>query len=123
MSTNDPMQTNGWRTNERMVLHRLDRIDQELHGIDKRLRMIEGKIWVLQTKAAMMGAISGLVPSVVFFLLRNVGERTTNYYGTDIGSSRVLFIQQQRFAFSRVVVHCNLYSLLTQRHKNKLCLL
>ena len=74
MSTNDPMQTNGWLTNERMVLHRLDRIDQELHGIDKRLRMIEGKIWVLQTKAAMMGAISGLVPSVVFFLLRNVGQ-------------------------------------------------
>jgi len=71
--TDDPMQTNGWRTNERMVLHRLDRIDQELHGIDKRLRMIEGKIWVLQTKAAMMGAIAGLVPSVLFFLLRNVG--------------------------------------------------
>ena len=71
--TDDPMQTNGWRTNERMVLHRLDRIDQELHGIYKRLRMIEGKIWVLQTKAAMMGALAGLVPSVLFFLLRNVG--------------------------------------------------
>ena len=74
MSTNDPMQTNGWRTNERMVLHRLDRIDQELHGIDKSLRMIEGKIWVLQTKAAMMGAIAGLVPSVIFFLLRNIDK-------------------------------------------------
>ena len=72
--TDDPMQTNGWRTNERMVLHRLDRIDQELHGIDKRLRMIEGKIWVLQTKAAMMGAIAGLVPSVIFFLLRNIDK-------------------------------------------------
>ena len=74
MPTNDPMQTNGWKSNERMVLHRLDRIDRELHGIDKRLRQIEGKIWVLQTKAAMMVAIAGLVPSVIFFLLRNIDK-------------------------------------------------
>ena len=74
MPTNDPMQTIGWKSNERMVLHRLDRIDRELHGIDKRLRQIEGKIWVLQTKAAMMGAIAGLVPSVIFFLLRNIDK-------------------------------------------------
>ena len=72
MSTNDPMQTNGWKSNERMVIHRLDRIDMELHGIDKRLRQIEGKIWVLQTKAAYIGAIAGLVPSLIFFLLLNV---------------------------------------------------
>ena len=72
MSTNDPMQTNGWKSNERMVIHRLDRIDMELHGIDKRLRQIEGKILVLQTKAAYIGAIAGLVPSLIFFLLRNV---------------------------------------------------
>ena len=72
MSTDDPnMNTNGWKTNERMVLHRLDRIDQELHGIDKRLRSIEGRMWVLQPKAAFIGAIAGLVPSVIFFLLRN----------------------------------------------------
>ena len=71
MATNDPMQTNGWRNNERMVLHRLDRIDRELHGIDKRLRQIEGKIWVLQTKAAFIGAISGVRPSLIFFLLRD----------------------------------------------------
>ena len=74
MPTNDPMQTNGWKSNERMVLHRLARIDRELHGIDKRLRQIEGKIWVLQTMAAMMGAIAGLVPSVIFFLLRNIDK-------------------------------------------------
>ena len=72
MSTNDPMQTNGWKMNERMVLHRLDRIDNELRGIDKRLRHIEGKIWVLQTKAVMLGACAGVIPSLVFFLLRNV---------------------------------------------------
>ena len=71
MSTNDPTQTNGWKIDAKMVLHRLDRIDQELHGIDKRLRSIEGRMWVLQPKAAFIGAIAGLVPSVIFFLLRN----------------------------------------------------
>ena len=64
--------TNGWKMNERMVLHRLDRIDRELHGIDKRLRQIEGKMWVLQTKAAILGGVAGVVPSLIFFLLRNV---------------------------------------------------
>ena len=65
MSTNDPTQTNGWKIDAKMVLHRLDRIDQELHGIDKRLRQIEGKIWVLQTKAAMIGAIAGFIAGVI----------------------------------------------------------
>ena len=75
MTPNDPTQsTNGWKINERMVLHRLDRIDSELNNIHKRLHTIEGKIWVLQTKAAMIGAAAGLVPSVIFFLLRNVGQ-------------------------------------------------
>ena len=64
MSPDEHMSTNGWKRQENMVLHRLDRIDRELHGIDKRLRQIEGKIWVLQTKAAIFGAIAGLVPSV-----------------------------------------------------------
>jgi len=70
--TDPNMDTNGWKTDARMVLHRLDRIDMELHGIDKRLRVIEGKIWVLQTKAVMFGALAGVIPSLAFFLLRNV---------------------------------------------------
>jgi|TARA_R110000744_G_scaffold290111_3_gene400908 hypothetical protein len=71
MSTNEHTSTNGWKRQENMVLHRLDRIDRELHGIDKRLRQIEGKMWVLQTKAAVFGAAAGLVPSIIFFMLRN----------------------------------------------------
>ena len=74
MSPDEHMSTNGWKRQENMVLHRLDRIDRELHGIDKRLRQIEGKIWVLQTKAAIFGAIAGLVPSVIFFLLSRIND-------------------------------------------------
>tara|TARA_R110000824_G_scaffold71734_4_gene183575 strand:+ start:682 stop:903 length:222 start_codon:yes stop_codon:yes gene_type:complete len=72
MSDHEHTSTNGWKRQESMVLHRLERIDRELHGIDKRLRQIEGKMWVLQTKAAVFGAAAGVVPSLIFFLLRNV---------------------------------------------------
>jgi hypothetical protein len=72
MSSNEEHTTaNGWKRQESMVLHRLERIDRELHGIDKRLRQIEGKMWVLQTKSAIFGAMAGLIPSVIFFLMRN----------------------------------------------------
>ena len=48
------MEHNGWSEDAKLVLHRLDKIDQELRDIEKRLRQIEGKMWVLQTKAAFV---------------------------------------------------------------------
>ena len=50
------MEPNGWSSDAKLVLHRLDKIDEELRDIEKRLRQIEGKIWVLQTKALFMSA-------------------------------------------------------------------
>lgn len=60
---------NGWTEDAKLVLHRLDKIDHELRDIEKRLRHIEGKIWVLQTKAAFIGAITAVG---VTFLMRFV---------------------------------------------------
>ena len=52
------MERNGWSEAAKLVLHRLDKIDQELRDIEKRLRQIEGKMWVLQTKAAFISMVA-----------------------------------------------------------------
>ena len=52
------MERNGWSEDAKLVLHRLDKIDQELRDIEKRLRQIEGKMWVLQTKAAFISMVA-----------------------------------------------------------------
>jgi len=51
---------NGWSEDAKLVLHRLDKIDQELRDIEKRLRHIEGRMWVLQTKAAFIGSLAAI---------------------------------------------------------------
>jgi len=51
---------NGWSEDAKLVLHRLDKIDQELRDIEKRLRHIEGRMWVLQTKAAFIGSLTAI---------------------------------------------------------------
>jgi len=51
---------NGWTEDAKLVLHRLDKIDQELRDIEKRLRHIEGRMWVLQTKAAFIGSLAAI---------------------------------------------------------------
>ena len=62
------MEPNGWSKDAKLVLHRLDKIDEEicgikqneLHDIEERLRHIEGKMWVLQTKAAFVGTLAAV---------------------------------------------------------------
>lgn len=54
------MDRNGWTEDAKLVLHRLDSIDNELRDIESRLRHIEGRLWVLQTKAAFMGTVAAV---------------------------------------------------------------
>lgn len=56
---------NGWSEDAKLVLHRLDKIDQELRDIEKRLRHIEGRIWVLQTKSMFIGGIAAVGVTVL----------------------------------------------------------
>lgn len=56
---------NGWTSDAKMVLHRLDRIDRELRDIEGRLQKIEGKLWVLSTKASLFGALAGSIPALI----------------------------------------------------------
>jgi len=53
-----------------IIVHRLDKIDSDLTDIESRLRSIERSVWVLQTKAALIGAVAGMVPAMVVFFLK-----------------------------------------------------
>ena len=62
----DPnMNTNGWKTDAKLVLWRLGQIDNELTKIDNRLESIESKVWILQVKAAGIGGFVALVTSYI----------------------------------------------------------
>tara|TARA_R110000824_G_scaffold227575_3_gene415387 strand:- start:701 stop:934 length:234 start_codon:yes stop_codon:yes gene_type:complete len=48
--------TNGWDQYKRLVINELERTNNRLDSMDKRLAKIEKNIVVLQTKAAMYAA-------------------------------------------------------------------
>jgi len=54
---------------ERLILERLNDQQKQLRRIDERLRHIEISIGILKTKAAFIGAIAGLVPSLCIWWL------------------------------------------------------
>jgi hypothetical protein len=54
---------------ERLILEQLRDQRKQLNGIDARLRTIEISIGILKTKAAFIGGIAGLVPSLFIWWL------------------------------------------------------
>ena len=60
---------NGWSQYQNLVLHRLESMEERLVHVAGRLRKIEGRFWVLDTKAGMMGGIAGFIAAAVPMLL------------------------------------------------------
>ena len=54
---------------ERLILDQLKHQQKQLSQIDNRLRHIEISIGILKTKAAIIGTIAGLIPSMFFWWL------------------------------------------------------
>ena len=54
---------------ERLILEQLRDQRKQLSGIDARLRTIEISIGILKTKAAFIGGLAGLVPSLFIWWL------------------------------------------------------
>ena len=49
---------------ERLILEQLQDQQKQLRRIDERLRHIEIGLGILKTKAAFIGAVAGLIPSL-----------------------------------------------------------
>ena len=54
---------------EQLILKQLQDQQHQLRRIDERLRHIEISIGILKTKAAIIGTIAGLIPSMFFWWL------------------------------------------------------
>ena len=52
---------------ERLIIEQLQDQQKQLRRIDERLRHIEISIGILKTKAAIIGTIAGLIPSMLFW--------------------------------------------------------
>jgi hypothetical protein len=52
---------------ERLILEQLQDQQKQLRRIDERLRHIEINLGILKAKAAFIGAIAGLLPSLVIW--------------------------------------------------------
>jgi len=58
-----PAKPNGWTSDAKLVLFRLDRIDGDLSEINQRLQRIESRVWMLQVKAAGVGGFVAFLTS------------------------------------------------------------
>ena len=54
---------------ERLILQKLSEQGKQLNKIEERLRHIEISVGILQAKAALIGGIAGLIPSVILWLI------------------------------------------------------
>lgn len=52
---------------ERLILKQLQDQQEQLRRIDERLRHIEINLGILKAKAALIGAVGGLLPSLIIW--------------------------------------------------------
>jgi hypothetical protein len=73
----DPTQSmNGWTENKKLVLHRLEEIEHDLRTIDKKVNRLQQDMAVHKAQSRMyagaVGAIAGLVPAILTFILNRM---------------------------------------------------
>lgn len=67
------MNTNGWTEYQRLVVHRLERIESRLDHIESRMNVLDVSVGQLKlsTKivAGGIGGVAGLVPTLITLLV------------------------------------------------------
>lgn len=68
-----PTDSNGWTEYQRLVVHRLDRIETRLDHIEGRMNDIDVSVGQLKLSskitAGVIGGVAGLVPTVISLAL------------------------------------------------------
>jgi hypothetical protein len=57
----DPTNTNGWGEYKKFVIHELERMNDRLEVVDKRLSKIDRNLTILQTKAYVAAAVVAII--------------------------------------------------------------
>jgi hypothetical protein len=65
--------TNGWTENKKLVLHRLEEVEHDVRNMEKRVTRLQQDMAVHKAQSRMyagaVGAIAGLIPAVITFML------------------------------------------------------
>ena len=60
---------NGWSKYEKMVIDKLDDLDDKFSGIEDKLTQIQVDIATLKVKAGVWGGIGGLIPAIIAIVM------------------------------------------------------
>lgn len=66
-------QPNGWPEYKKLVMAELERINEQLGGMNKRLNRIEVEIGMLKVKAGVWGVAGGLIPASIAIAVSVLG--------------------------------------------------
>lgn len=58
-------ESNGWSAYERLVMDKLDTLEEELHGLDEKVTLLRIDVAQLKIKAGVWGAVAGMVPALI----------------------------------------------------------
>lgn len=58
-------ETNGWSTYQRLVLTKLDALEQQVGDLNEALVLVRLDVATLKVKAGVWGGLAGLVPAAV----------------------------------------------------------
>jgi hypothetical protein len=69
-----PPDTNGWSRSERLVMHKLDELTEEVRGLRVDIQKTKVDVAILQVKAGVFGLVGGLLPFGLFVAYQIVGS-------------------------------------------------
>lgn len=64
---------NGWSAYERLVMDKLETLEDRVDGLDEKLTLIRIDVAQLKVKAGIWGAAAGMVPAIVTALAVLIG--------------------------------------------------
>ena len=67
------MTENGWSAYERLVMDKLETLEERVDGLDEKLTLIRIDVAQLKVKAGIWGAAAGMIPAIVTALAVLVG--------------------------------------------------
>lgn len=64
---------NGWSAYERLVMNKLETLEDRVDGLDEKLTLIRIDVAQLKVKAGIWGAAAGMIPAIVTALAVLIG--------------------------------------------------
>jgi len=68
--------TNSWREWSKFILKELERLNHQYEALDEKLNKLHVDLVTLKAKASIWGAIAGLIPGAIFFIIQILNKHS-----------------------------------------------